>query len=130
MLTTVIKYEKFFLEKVYHCPFLKNAIEEIFKTEIQCYSEIILAVSECCKCDPNVYCLRVQEKSNCLFLCQAHLIIMLSEAKFDCISMDETDLVFNALQKHYCKSCVRHYCEKLCNIYQFKFFNLVFSKKK
>lgn len=97
MPTTSIKYENVFPENIYHCPCLKNTIEEIFKAEIWCYSEIILAVSECCQCDSNVYCLRVQEKLSCLFLCQAQKIItLLLEAKFDCTSMDEKDLLFNA----------------------------------
>ena len=34
MPNTAIKYGNFFPEKVYHCPCLKNATEEIFKAEI------------------------------------------------------------------------------------------------
>ena len=40
---------------------------------------------------------------------------MIMEGKFDCISANEKDIVFDALQKRYCRSCVRHYCQKLCN---------------
>ena len=98
---TVIKYGNYFPEKVYHCPSLKNATEEIFKAEIWCYSEIILAVSECCKCDSNVYCLRVQEKSNCLSSTHDNVVIG-SQVWYT--SMDEKNLVFNALQKC-CNSC-------------------------
>ena len=123
MPTTAIKCENDFPEKVYRCPCLKKAIEEIFKAESRYYSEIILTVSKCCKCNSNVYCFRVQEKSNCLFLGQAHMIItLLLEAKFDCTSMDEKNLAFVAFQKRYCKSCARHYCQNLGSIYQFKFF--------
>lgn len=124
MPTTAIKYEKFFPEKVYYCTCLKNAIDEIYKNEVRCYSEMILAVSECFQGDSHLYFLRVQGKSNCLLLCQVHVIItLLSEAKFDCTSSKEKDLIFDSLTKRYCKSCVRHYCEKLCSIYQFQFFS-------
>lgn len=97
MPTKAIKYENFFPEKVYQCFCLKKVIDKIwysfFNNDIRCYSEIILAVTEYCQSDPNLYCLRVHEKSNCLFLCQAHMIITLVlEAKSDCTSMDEKDL--------------------------------------
>ena len=57
------------------------------------------------------------------------VITLLSEARFDCTSTDEKDRVFDCWKKRYCKSCVRHYCEKLGCIYQFKFFeSLVLTK--
>ena len=119
-----IKYENFFPEKVYHCPCLKNAADEIFNNEICSYTEMILAASECCVGDSQVFCMSVEEKTNCLFLCQPHLLItMMSEAKIDCSWACEKVIVFNALHKRYCRGCVRHYCQKLCDIYQFKFFN-------
>ena len=69
-----------------------------------------------------------KEKNDCLFLCQPHILItMIMEGKFDCISGNEKDIVFDALQKRYCRSCVRHYCQTLCSIYKFRvfFLNLV-----
>ena len=89
MHTTAIKYENFFPEKVYHCLCLKNALDEIFENDIRNYSEIILAVTECCQGNSDLYCLRVQEKTNCLFLYYAHMMkTLISEAKFDCTSTD------------------------------------------
>ena len=61
---------------------------------------------------------------NFLFLSHPRLLItMMSEAKFDCTSTCEKYIVFDALQKHYCRGCVRYCCKKLCDIYQFKFLN-------
>lgn len=99
-----------------------------FITEIWSYSEIILTVTERCKGNTQVYCPRVQDKSNCLLLWQAHLVItLLTEVKYYCTSEDnEKDLLFDCMQKRFCKFCVRHYCEKLWNIYQFKIFWLLF----
>ena len=52
---------------------------------------------------------------------------MMSEAKFDCTSTCDKDIVFDALQKFFCRGCVRHCCQKLCGIYEFNFFfNLIF----
>ena len=30
--------------------------------------------------------------------------------------------MFQALQKRFCRGCVRHCCQKLCNVYKFKSF--------
>ena len=52
---------------------------------------------------------------------------MMSEAKFDCTSTCDKDIVLDALQKCFCRGCVRHCCQKLCGIYEFNFFfNLIF----
>lgn len=41
-------------------------------------------------------------------MCQAHIIItMLSKVKYGSTSRSEKDLLFESLQKCYCKSCVR-----------------------
>ena len=70
----------------------------------------------------------VNEKKDCLFFFQPHLLItMMVDGKFDCISENEDDIFFNALQKRYCRGCVRHYCRKLCAIYKFKVFFSWFS---
>ena len=100
MSSTVIKNENFFPEKVYNCPCLKNVIDEIFNNEIRSYTEMMLGISECCVGDSQVYCLRAEEKTNYLFICQPHLLMtMMSEASFDCTSTCEKDIVFDALQK-------------------------------
>ena len=52
------------------------------------------------KANPRVYCVRVQDKSNCLFLCQAYLLFtLLTEVKYRCTSENEKDLVF--MEKRY-----------------------------
>ena len=85
---------------------------------------MMLAISECCVGDLRVFCTRVNKKKDSLFICQPHLLIkMMVEGKFDCTSENEKDIVFDALQKRYCRSCVRHYCQKLCNIYKFMVFS-------
>ena len=55
MSNSVLKYENFFPEKVYYCPCGENAINEIFKKQIHSYTEIMLAVSECCVGDARVF---------------------------------------------------------------------------
>lgn len=114
---TLIKYESFFPERVYHCPCLKHTKDEIFNADIRSYSEIILAISECFQSDTHVLWLRVEEKTNCLFSCQPHLVLaLLSKARFDCTFLSKKDLIFDCLRKRHCKSGVRHYWQKLCNI--------------
>ena len=49
MPTTAIRYENFFPEKVYHSSSLNNAFHEVFENDIRSYSDIILAVTECCR---------------------------------------------------------------------------------
>ena len=111
-----------FPEEVYHCPYLDNAVNETFKNKIRSYTEIMLAVSKCCV-DAQVFCTRVNGKMSCLFLCQSHLLITITiEGKLNCISAGEKDIVFQALQNRFCRGCVRHYCQKLCNVYKFKSF--------
>ena len=116
MSNSIIKYEKFFPEKVYYCLCLENAVNEIFNKQIHSYTEMMLAISECCVGDARVFCTRANEKKDCLVLCQPHLLItMMVAGKFDGTSANEKDIAFSALQKRYCRSCVRHYCQKLCN---------------
>ena len=81
MPTTVIKYEDFLPKKVCHCPSLKNAVDEIFENDIRSYSDIILAVTEYCQGNSDLYFLRVQGKTNFFFFCHGHMIIkLLTEA--------------------------------------------------
>ena len=48
---------------------------------------------------------------------------MIVEGKIDCTFVDGKDIVFEALQKRYCRGCLRHYCQNLCNIYNSKIFS-------
>ena len=41
---------------------------------------------------------------------------MIKKRKIDCTSVDGKDIVFEALQKRYCRGCLRQYCQNLCNI--------------
>lgn len=119
MPTRLLKYGNFFPERVYHCPCLKKALDEIYNVDIRRYREIRLAIWEG---TAQFYCVRVEDKLNCLFLCQTHLVLTLfTEVKYRYNSENKKDLVF--MEKRYCKSCVRRYCDKLCNIYSFKFVN-------
>ena len=60
MSNSIIKYEKFFPEKVYYCLCLENAVNEIFNEQIHSYTEMMLAISECCVGDARVF---VQEQT-------------------------------------------------------------------
>ena len=44
---------------------------------------------------------------------------MLSETQYKC---DNVFLII-PLQKRYCKSGIRHYCENMCKLYSFKVFD-------
>ena len=113
MSNSIIKYENFFPEKLYYCPCLENTVNQIFYQQICSYTEMLLAISECCVSDLRVFCTRVNEKKDCLFICQPYLLkTIMVEGKFDCTSENEKDIVFDALRKRYCRSCVRHYCQK------------------
>ena len=64
------------------------------------------------------------EQKDYVLICQPHLLItMIVEGKIDCTSVDGKDIVFEALQKRYCRGCLRHYCQNLCNIYNSKIFS-------
>ena len=81
----------------------------------------MLVASKCCVGDAQVFWMRVNEKCDCLFFCQPHLTkTMMIAGKLDCTSANEKDIAFDALQKRYCRGCVRHYCQKLCHVYKFK----------
>ena len=87
-----IKYENFFPEKVYHCPCLKNAADEIFHNEICSYTEMILAASECCVGDSQVFCMSVEEK----------MFVSLSATFVDNNDVRGKDWLFMSMWKSYC----------------------------
>ena len=120
---SLINYKNFFPKKVYHCPCLTYVINQIYDADIRSYTDILLAISNYCQ-RGQVFTLCIKDKTNCLIMCQAHIIkTMLSKVKYGCTSRSEKDLLFESLQKCYCKSCVRHYCNNMCSICSFTVFN-------
>ena len=84
-------------------------VNQIYDTDVHSYTEILLAISNCCQ-EGQVYTLCVEDKLICLIICQVHIITtILSEVKYDCTST----VLYESLQKRYCKSRVRHYCENI-----------------
>lgn len=123
MSNAVTKYENFFPEKCITVYVWRMQLMKFLK-EIRSYTAIMPAISECCVGNAQLFCTRVSKKSDCLFLCQPHLLItMMIEGTFDCTSEDEKDIEFDALQERYCRSCVRHHCQKYINL---RFFNFYF----
>ena len=55
MLNSIIKYENFYSEKVYYCPCLENTVNQTFNQQIYFYTEMMLAISECCVGDSRVF---------------------------------------------------------------------------
>ena len=62
MSNSIIKYENFFPERVYYCPCLENAVNEIFNKQIRSYTEMMLAILGCCVGDARVSCTRANKK--------------------------------------------------------------------
>ena len=53
---------------------------------------------------------------------------MLSEPMYECTSEADANFFFESSQKHFCKECIKKYCESLCKLYQFqKFKKLLFA---
>ena len=98
------------------------------KSDIRCeYSQISLileTISISFIAEEQVFSLRVQNKTSCTLLCQGHLIItLLSDTKCECTSQSKSDFLVLALQKCHCKSCIRHYCDKMCDIFPVQIFD-------
>ena len=66
MLNSIIKYENFYSEKVYYCPSLENTVNQTFNQQIYFYTEMMLAISECCVGDSRVF-LWMKRKIVCFF---------------------------------------------------------------
>ena len=73
MPSAIMTYENVFPEKVCYCPCLMDAIDYIFNNEIRSYTETMLAISECFVDDSQIHCMKVEEKTNFVFVCQPHL---------------------------------------------------------
>ena len=100
-----------------------HVVNQIRDANIRSYSLIPETISNSCIAEEQVFSLQVQNKASCMLLCQAHLILTsVSETKYECTSQSESDFLVLALQKRYCKSSIRHYCEKMCDIFPFKIF--------
>ena len=101
-----------------------HIVNEIYDANIRSYSLILENFFKSCITPEQVFSLRVGNKTSCMLTCQAHLILtLLSEMKYECTSQSDNDLLVISLQKCYCKSCIRHYCENVCKIYPFKVFD-------
>ena len=62
---------------------------------------------------------------------------MFSEPMYECTSKADTNFFFESSQKHFCKGCIKKYCENYVNYISFKNlknyylqFFLVFSLEK
>lgn len=79
----------------------KKALDEVFNVEIRSYSEIVLAVSECCQGNSQVFLFK-STRANRLLVSQAHLIItMLTEAKHNLV-YQVVNQVFSMKVRTYC----------------------------
>ena len=70
MSNLILKYENFFPEKVYYCAGMEKAVNEIFNKQICSYTEMVLAILECCVGDGRVFCTRANKKKKivCFFV--------------------------------------------------------------
>ena len=101
-----------------------HVVNQIPDANICRYSLILETISISCIAEEQVFSLPVQNKTSCMLLCQAHLILtLLSETKYECTSQSESNFLVLALQKCYGKSCIRHYCDKMCHIFPVKIFD-------
>ena len=117
------KYGNFIPRKVYRCPCLTYFVNQIHDANIRSYQLILDATSKSYLAEEQVFSLRIENKTSCMLLGQAHLILtLLSETKFECTSQSDSDFLILALQIRYCKSCIKHYCENMCEMFSFKNF--------
>ena len=101
----------FYLGKVYYCLYLMEFVSQIY------HDENLKAVAFF---KPLVFSTCVENKQSCLLLCDNHMeLVILVEAHYDCTSEEEDDLIFDELTKSYCKNCIRHYLNKVYDIFPF-----------
>ena len=114
-------YDNVYPKKVYCCSCLMHLVNQIYSANIRCSTEILQAINKLCQgSSSRIYCLRMEEKTRCIVLCQALFIItMMSEMNYECTFQTEKDYYFDCLQNRFCVSCVRHYCKNMCSIYPF-----------
>ena len=58
-----------------------------------------------------------------VYRCPCLMHIVIRYTKYQCTSQSDNDFLVISLKKRYCKSCIRHYCEKMCKSYPFKVFD-------
>ena len=109
------KYVNFIPRKVYRCPCWTYVVNQIHDANICSYQLILDAIAKSGLAEEKVFSLRVENKTSCMLLCQVHLILtLLPKTKLECTSQSDSDFLNLALQRRYCKSCLKHYCENMC----------------
>ena len=118
------RYKNFIPKKVYRCPYLMDIANFIHDANICSYLMIVDAVSKSCLAEEQDFSLQVENKTSCMLLCQAHLILtLLSETEYECTSQSDRNFLILSLQRRYCKSCIKHYCENMCDAFPLKIFD-------
>ena len=81
------RYKNFIPRKVYRCPCLMHIINLIYDADIHSLLMILEIISKSYMNSTQVFCLRVEEKTSCIIICQSHLILtLLSETKYESTS--------------------------------------------
>ena len=77
----------------YRCPCLMHLVNEISNTNIRSYLAILETISSSCVPPEQFVSLHVENKTSCMIMCQAHLILaLLLETNYECTS--ESNNVF------------------------------------
>lgn len=77
----------------YRCPCLMHLVNEISNTNIRSYLAILETISSSCVPPEQFVSLHVENKTSCMIMCQAHLILaLLLETNYECAS--ESNNVF------------------------------------
>ena len=115
---------RFLFKKSLPIPCLTYLINQIYDVDIGEHSQILKPVLYCRMISTQVFSTRVENKTSCILVSATHLkIILMTETKYFCTSEDDGDFLFHNLNWRYCKSCVKHYSRKMCELYLFKVFN-------
>ena len=78
----------------YRCPCLMHLVNEISNTNIRSYLAILETISSSCFTPEQFFSLHVENKTSCMIMCQAHLIMtLLLETNYECASESDNDLV-------------------------------------
>ena len=77
----------------YRCPCLMHLVNEISSKNIRSYLAILETISSSCVTPEQFFSLHDENKTSCMIMCQAHLILtLLLETNYECAS--ESDNVF------------------------------------
>ena len=78
----------------YRCPCLMHLVNEISNTNIRSYLAILETISSSCVTPEQFFSLHVENKTSCMIMCQAHLIMtLLLETNYECASENDNDLM-------------------------------------